>query len=132
VPPAILNDPEAARFVETILADAQYQKARADSAEAQVQGWKKQAGEWKGLFDDATARAELLKGATVDRKEAGDSCMVAVKSYQDQVAASDKRIAQLEADLYKAQHPGILKELFSPKELLKMGVAYGAGRVSGH
>lgn len=132
MPRAILNDPEAARFVETILADAQYQKARADSAEAQASGWQKQAAQWKGLFDDASQRAEILKSAGGDRKEAGDQCAVAARAYEKQITASDKRIAELEASLYKAQHPGLLKELFSPKELLKMGAAYGAGRLSGH
>jgi hypothetical protein len=58
--------------VQTILAALKYQTERADEAEKQRDGWKKQSDEWRGLYDDETKRSALLKGATVDRKEAFD------------------------------------------------------------
>lgn len=75
LPSQISNDPRA---VQTILAALEFQTARAAEAERQAAEWQRQAAEWQGLYSAERERAELLKGAGVDRKEAAEQAGLAV------------------------------------------------------
>lgn len=100
-----MTDP---RFVQQALAALEYQTARADAAEAQAAGWKRQADDWRELFDAEHRRAELLKSATGDRAEASQDLKLANKLLADQhaedkafIAAQDERIRKLEASRFR-------------------------------
>lgn len=89
--------------VQQLAAELEFQRARADTAEAHTVEWKHQADEWKGLYQQEKERAELLRGAGVDRKEAGEQQSLAIQIYQKQSEKDGKRIDKLETDLTACQ-----------------------------
>lgn len=99
VPRAILSDPDALRFVETLLANQARESARADSAESLADGWKRQADEWRGLYVDETKRSALLKGATEDRKEQGQDLKTANFYLQEQHGEDKLEIRDLRTEV---------------------------------
>lgn len=66
---------------------------------------------------------ELAKSANKDRSGANTIDQFRVEACQTQLAKADARIWSLE-------HPGLLKELFEPKQLIKIGGAFWLGRVT--
>jgi hypothetical protein len=82
---------------------AEYQKARADAAEASRDQWKQQATDWKALFDSEHQRAQLLQSATVDRKDAYSSQGLAVELLKQQVTDDGNELKSVRSDLRVCQ-----------------------------
>lgn len=82
-----------------MLANQARETARADSAEKLADGWKRQAVEWRGLYEDETKRSGLLKGATEDRKEQGQDLKTANFFLQEQHADDKLTIRDLNAEV---------------------------------
>lgn len=67
-----------------MLANQAVESARAAAAERDRDGWKEQAAEWKGLYAAERDRAELLKSAGGDRREAQEATRFAFSILQTQ------------------------------------------------
>lgn len=76
-----------------------------------------------GTISVRDEQLDFAKGANKDRAGANTVDQVRVEACQQQLAKADARIFTLE-------HPGLLKELFEPKQFLKMSGAFWLGRVT--
>jgi hypothetical protein len=110
--PTQINDPAA---VQNLLAALEYQQKRADAAESRVGEWQRQADEWKGLYLSEKERADLLKGAGIDRKEAQAETNLAVGFLRQQhtedlseIGRLNDRISKLEASRLKWAFGGLV------------------------
>lgn len=66
---------------------------------------------------------ELAKSANKDRAGANAIDQFRIDACNAQLAKADARVWSLE-------HPGLLKELFEPKQILKLGGAFFLGRMT--
>lgn len=66
---------------------------------------------------------ELAKSANKDRSSANAIDAFRLDACQQQLSKADARVWSLE-------HPGLLKELFEPKQLVKIGAAFWLGRAT--
>lgn len=66
---------------------------------------------------------ELAKSAGKDR--AGANTIDAMR-----FSACETQLAKADARIYALEHPGLLQQLFAPKELLKIGGAFYLGRIT--
>lgn len=103
--PATVNNPQA---LQQILAALEFQTKRADAAEARSAEWQRQADEWKGLYSSEKERADLLKQATGERRDAQAQTAFAVQLLRDQhaddkleIARQNDRIRSLERSRFK-------------------------------
>jgi chromosome segregation ATPase len=87
-----------------------------DSLSALVATWKNIAGEWKD--------------AASNRKEATGDATGLYTACQGQLSKADAEIARQEVQIERLKHPGLLQELFQPKELIKIGGAFALGRAT--
>jgi hypothetical protein len=76
-----------------------------------------------GLISIRDQQLELALSANKDRAGANTIDQFRIDACNAQLAKSDARIWTLE-------HPGLLKELFAPKEILKLGGAFWLGRAT--
>ena len=49
---------------------------------------------------------------------------------QFRIDACQQTLAKADARVYELEHPGVLKELFAPKQLVKIGAAFWIGRAT--
>jgi hypothetical protein len=82
-----------------LLANQSRESARADSAERLADGWKTQAGEWRGLYEDERRRSLLLGSANADRKEAGQDLKTANFFLQEQHGEDKLEIRDLRTEV---------------------------------
>ena len=76
-----------------------------------------------GLIAIRDEQLEFAKSANKDRAGANTVDQFRIEACQQQLSKADARIFSLE-------HPGLLKELFEPKQLIKIGGAFWLGRVT--
>lgn len=119
--PQRLDDP---RFVQQLLVDLAYQQARADSAEQKAEGWKKQATDWKQLYEDETKRSSLLKGAGEDRKDAQGYLNIAVATLTAQHNEDKAFIAEQNTYIRGLEKSRFKFALVAP--VVSFGAGYGA------
>ena len=74
-------------------------------------------------IQNLTERIELMKANRVDTNavNTGDALML---------QACNQQLAKADAEIFNLRHPGLLRELFAPKELIKIGGAFWLGRVT--
>lgn len=76
-----------------------------------------------GVIAIREEQLELAKSANKDRTEVNAIDQFRIDACQQQLAKADARI-------YTLEHPGLLKELFAPKQILKLGGAFWLGRAT--
>lgn len=78
---------------------------------------------WKGRAEIAEKQLNLSGAMDRNSQQVQSIDQFRVESCQQQLAKADARIFNLE-------HPGLLKELFEPKQLVKIGGAFWLGRIT--
>lgn len=102
-------------------------KDERDSLSAQRDTALKLVITWKTISSEWEQAAMVRKGAIGTSEQITGACTV-------QLSKAETLIAKQEARIYSLEHPGLLKEIFSPGQLFKnasfFGVGYGAGRLT--
>jgi hypothetical protein len=105
-------------------------EAKVEQYEFRVQGLGQVIEAWKGRSEMAEKQLTL---SLENRKSAGQVFTIddqRVVSCQLQLSKSEELRAKAEADVLKLQHPGLLREIFEPKQFLKVGGAFFLGRIT--
>jgi hypothetical protein len=89
----------AIKDLQAALAQAEYQKSRADELAKELSDWKTQASTWENLFIDERKRSDLLTSALADRKDAEGSRGLAVTLLQQQVTDDGQMIKEVNQEL---------------------------------
>jgi len=98
-------------------------EAKVEQYEFRVQALNQVIEAWKGRSETVEKQLTL---ALENRKDAGQ-----VFTVDDQrVAACQQQLTKAEARVYTLEHPGVLRELFEPKQLIKMGAAFYLGQAT--
>jgi hypothetical protein len=105
-------------------------EAKVDQYEFRVQALSQVVDAWKG-------RAELAeKQLTLSQENRSDAGRVftidqqRVAACEQQLSRSEGMLAKAEARIWTLENPGVLKEPFAPKQLLKIGTAFWIGRAT--
>lgn len=77
----------------------------------------------EGLIAVRDEQLALAKSANQDRAQVNVGDAVMLNECKNQLARAD-------AEIFNLRNPGLLRELFAPKELLKIGLGFGIGRAT--
>lgn len=105
-------------------------EAKVEQYEFRVQALGQVIDAWKGRAETVETQ---LKLAQENRSDAGRVFSIdqqRVVACEQQLLRSEGMLAKAEARIWSLEHPGLLKEIFEPKQLLKIGGAVWLGRVT--
>ncbi len=88
MPPSLSADD--VKLIRRIIADRDYEKARADEAIKQLDGWKTSAANWQKLYEAEKDRADRVQGGRVEE------LLKANQAYKDQAELDRQRLGELE------------------------------------
>lgn len=105
-------------------------EAKSEQYEFRVQALSQVIDAWRGRAETAEKQLAL---AQENRGDAGrvftiDQQRVAL--CEQQLSRSEVMLAKAEARVWTLEHPGLLRELFEPKQLLKVGGGILLGRAT--
>jgi hypothetical protein len=105
-------------------------EAKVEQYEFRVQALNQVVDAWKGRAELAEKQLSLSQE---NRSDAGHVFTIdqqRVVACEQQLSRSEGMLAKADARIWTLEHPGVLKELFEPKQLLKLGGAFWLGRVT--
>lgn len=77
----------------------------------------------KGIIDVRDQQLVLAKRVDVNSQQINTI-------EKEQIRACEQQLAKADAEIFNLRNPGLLRELFAPKELLKISGAFFLGRMT--
>ena len=95
-----------------------------------MQGLNQVIDAWKGRAGIAEKQLEKSQENRADAGRVFNIDDQRVVACQQQLSSAERALAKADARVWTLEHPGVLREIFEPKQLLKVGGAFFLGRVT--
>jgi hypothetical protein len=117
------QDSEVLKLLEITKIQLEGEKEKVKLKDEQLAAKDIQIEAYKGLVNVREEQIALLRSANQDRQavNTGDARML---------ASCETQLARADAEIHRLRYPSLLKQLFSPDTVFKVGVGFGLGRIT--
>jgi hypothetical protein len=105
-------------------------EAKVEQYEFRVQALGQVIEAWKGRSETAETQLKLSRENRADAGRVFTIDQQRVVACEQQLSRAEGMLAKADARIFTLEHPGVLQELFAPKQLVKMGAAFFMGRAT--
>jgi hypothetical protein len=105
-------------------------EAKVEQFEFRVQALNQVVEAWKGRAETAEKQLTLAQENRADAGRVFKIDDARVVACEQQLSRAEGMLAKADARIFTLEHPGVLQELFAPKQLVKMGAAFYLGRAT--